>query len=40
METDYFAAGMVLYNLCGNFNYGEMIEMKSGSFPDIAGRKR
>jgi hypothetical protein len=40
IETDYFAAGMILYNLCGYDNYGEMLGMKSGSFPDIAGRKR
>jgi len=31
---------MVLYNLCGLYNYGEMFAMKYGTFPDIAGRER
>jgi len=31
---------MVLFNLCGYNNYGEMFAMKYGQFPDITGRER
>jgi len=31
---------MILYNLCGYSNYGEMFAMKYGEFPDITGRER
>jgi len=31
---------MVLLELCGYNNYGEMFAMKYGLFPDITGRER
>jgi len=39
-ETDYYAAGMIFYNLCGYDNFGAMFGMKAGVFPEIKGDPR
>jgi len=34
-ESDWYAAGMILFNLCGNNNIKQMGAVKLGVFPDI-----
>ena len=35
MESDWYSAGMILFNLCGNNNILQMGDIKRGVFPDI-----
>ena len=35
IESDWYSAGMILFNLCGNNNILQMGDIKRGVFPDI-----
>ena len=35
-ESDWYAAGMILFNLCGNNEIKQMRDIKLGVFPDIS----
>ena len=37
-ESDYYAAGVLLYHMCGESDSSEIREMKHGKIPDYSGR--